>query len=107
MEVGRSRREERSYWRISTLSVEAGDCNRSSILYSPIFRMHFTSPISLFIAVLIAIAIFIVGWTRRPALPRLSIVLASAGIIALTLATGGISCRSGGTPRVAVMVDLS
>src|SRR2546430_17537272 len=69
--------------------------------------MTFTSPISLFLAVLIAIALFVVGWMRRPALPRASLLLAMCGIIFLTLATGGISCRRGREPRVAVMVDCS
>src|SRR5690349_9980298 len=69
--------------------------------------MTFTSPISLFFAVLIAIGLFVLAWMRRPALPRVSIALAAASITALTLATGGISCRSGREPRVAVMVDCS
>src|SRR6266480_1610143 len=69
--------------------------------------MTFTSPISLFIAVLIAIALFVVGWMRRPALPRASLLLAMCGIIFPTLATGGISCRRGREPRIAVMVDCS
>jgi hypothetical protein len=69
--------------------------------------MTFTSPISLFLAVLIAIALFVVGWMRRPALPRVSLLLAMFGIIFLTLATGGISCRRGREPRIAIMVDCS
>src|SRR3954470_21483987 len=69
--------------------------------------MTFTSPISLFIAVLIAIALFVVGWMRRPALPRKSLLLAMCGIIFLALATGGISCRRGREPKIAVMVDCS
>src|SRR2546430_3737343 len=69
--------------------------------------MTFTSPILLFLAVLIAIALFVVGWMRRPALPRASLLLAMCGIIFLTLATGGISCRRGREPRIAVMVDCS
>src|SRR5256885_1037263 len=69
--------------------------------------MTFTSPVSLFLAVLIAIALFVVGWMRRPALPRASLLLAMCGIIFLTLATGGISCRRGREPKIAVMVDCS
>ncbi len=69
--------------------------------------MTFTSPISLFIAVLIAIAFFVVGWMRRPALSRTSLILASFGMIALVLSAGGISCRHGHEPRIAVMVDCS
>src|SRR4051794_18326518 len=69
--------------------------------------MTFTLPISLFVTVLIAMGLFVLAWMRRPALPRASLALASAGIVALTLATGGISCRRGREPRVAVMADCS
>src|SRR2546427_486171 len=69
--------------------------------------MTFTSPILLFLAVLIAIALFVVGWMRRPALPRASLLLAMCGIIFLTLATGGVSCRRGREPRVAGMGGCS
>ena len=69
--------------------------------------MTFTSPISLFIAVLIAIAFFVVGWMRRPALSRTSLILASFGIDCTDTSAGGISCRRGHEPRIAVMVDCS
>lgn len=69
--------------------------------------MTFTSPISLFIAVLIAIALFVVGWMRQPALPRTSLLLAMCGVSFLALAAGGISCRRGREPKIAVMVDCS
>jgi hypothetical protein len=69
--------------------------------------MTFTSPISLFIAVLIAIALFVLAWMRRPALPSASLWLAAGGVVCLMLAAGGISCRSGREPRVAVMIDCS
>src|SRR5215204_2159295 len=69
--------------------------------------MTFTSPITLFIAVLIALGIFVTAWIRRPALPRTSLWLAAVGIMSLTLAAGGISCRTGDGGSIAVMVDLS
>jgi hypothetical protein len=69
--------------------------------------MTFTSPISLFLAVLITLTIFIFAWVRRPALPGVSLWLAAGGIIALALAAGGVSCRRGKEMKFAVMVDCS